>query len=57
MGKTVFSNIEQYLSYLRPFILQKKVATPSIRVEKNFFKIVREGYQKEAEFCTDLKNV
>jgi hypothetical protein len=32
-------------------------ATSLIKLKKNFFKIVRNGYQKEVEFCTDFKNV
>jgi hypothetical protein len=42
--------MERFLSYLN-FYPSEKVAPPFIRVEKNFFKIGRAGYQKKRNFA------
>ncbi len=46
--------MERFLSYLN-FYPSEKVAPPFIRVEKNFFKIGRAGYQKKRNFALILK--
>jgi hypothetical protein len=54
--KTVFLNIERFLSYLT-FYPQKQVAPPLMRVEKKFLRNWAHRVSKEAEFCADFKNV
>jgi hypothetical protein len=54
--KSVFWNIERFLSYLTFYPL-KKVAPPLIRVLKKFLRNWVCRVTKEAEFCTDFKNV
>jgi hypothetical protein len=50
--KKVFFDILNgfYLIFFLTFYPSKKVTLPLIRVEKNFFKIGRAGYQKKRNF-------
>jgi hypothetical protein len=45
------------VSILFDILSYKKVASPLIRVEKKFLRNWAYRVSKEAEFCTDLKNV